>query len=175
VASKGVEHLLEAFAHRPQYRLDVAGEGPLQDSLRRRFSTCPNIRLVGSLQSAELVQMFRRACAVILPSWGPEAGPLAPLEALACGTPAIVRRAGGSAEAVEMSGGGLVYDNPEELLPLVDRIAGDAGLRRALSERAVSASREQFAEQQWMRQYFGIIEQIGRKNAAGRCTGRNHT
>lgn len=169
VASKGIDHLLEAFARRPGYRLDVAGDGPLRDGLQRRYAAYPHMRFLGAISGSELEKLLCRVHAVILPAWGPEAGPLSLLEAQACGAPAVVRRAGGSAETIELTGGGLVYDRTEELLPLVDRLAGDLALCRSLSERAAAGSREHFTEERWMEQYFGIIRQVGRMSGPSPC------
>jgi glycosyltransferase involved in cell wall biosynthesis len=103
-----------------------------------------------------------------MPCWGPEVFPLTILEALACGAPVIVRRAGGSAEAVERTGGGLVYDEPEELLPLIDRISADAELRATLSERGREGARASYLEDSWMAAYFAIIDEVARAKDAGR-------
>ena len=166
VVSKGVEHLLEVFAQRPEYRLDVAGDGPLRGVLQSRYEGFPQIRFLGETAGPELERLFRRARAVVVPSWGPEVSPLTVLEALACGAPVIVRRAGGSAEAVELAGGGLIYERPEELLPLVDRLAKDAALNKTLSIQAELGSSEHFSEEIWMKRYFSIIEQIAHDKSA---------
>jgi len=79
----------------------------------------------------------------------------------------IGRRAGGSVEAVELTGGGLVYEQPGELLPLVDRIAQDPALRARLAARALDGYREHFSEERWMRQYFEIIGQVREAGKTG--------
>jgi glycosyltransferase involved in cell wall biosynthesis len=159
-ASKGVHDLVRAFRERPAYELAIAGEGSLLDRLRREAADCPNIRLLGSLPHGELAALYEAALAVVSPTWGPEAFPLVNIEALSCGTPVIGRRAGGSVEAVELTGGGLVYERPDELLPLVDRLAQDPALRAALARRAAEGYRQHFSEERWMQQYFEIIEQL---------------
>lgn len=165
VASKGVEALLEAFAPRPDYRLVLAGDGALAGPLRRRFQAAEHIRFAGEVHAAELERLLRRATAVIVPSWGPEVLALSAVEALACGTPVIVRRAGGSAESVELTGGGLIYDRPEQLMPLVDRLAADSRLRATLAARALTGCRLHFSEERWMTRYFEIIDRIARAKA----------
>lgn len=166
VRSKGIEQVLEAFRDRPALELMVVGDGPLSDTLRAQYAKHPNISFVGPLPHAEMQALYGRATAVVIPSWGPEVFPLTALEAMICGAPVIVRRAGGSAEAVERTGGGLVYNEPDELLPLLDRVASDHQLRCELGERAREGTAAEYLEDTWMDRYFAIIEQIaGTKRA----------
>ena len=51
------------------------------------------------------------------------------LEALACGLPAVFLRSGGHPELVGEAG--LGFDEAEELPPLLDRLVGELGERRA--------------------------------------------
>jgi spore coat protein SA len=158
--SKGVEQMVEAFRQRPGYRLLVAGEGSLLSQLQSRFADCAHIRFLGALPHSVVSGLFRDAVAVISPTWGPEAFPLVNIEAMSCGTPVIARRAGGSAEAIERTGGGLVYDEPVELLPLVDRLAGDPALRRELAARASDGYQLHYSEERWMEHYFELIDRL---------------
>jgi len=160
VRSKGIEQLVEAMAQRPSLELQVAGEGALGASLRAQYRHAPNIKFIGAVPHDEMQALYRRATAVMIPSWGPEVFPLTVLEAMASGAPVIVRRAGGSAEAVEHTGAGLVYDHPEDLLPLIDRMVGDAGLRATLSARASGENAAEYLEEAWMTAYFAHIAAI---------------
>jgi glycosyltransferase involved in cell wall biosynthesis len=159
-ASKGVEDLVPAFRDRPGYDLLIAGDGRLSARLRDLCRDAPNIRLLGSVPHAEIGDLYGRATAVVSPTWGPEAFPLVTIEAMSCGTPVIGRRAGGSAEAIELTGGGLAYDAPRELAPLVDRVAGDRELRARLSAAALQGYRRHFSEDRWMARYFDVIREI---------------
>jgi spore coat protein SA len=159
-SSKGVEQLVDAFRDRPRYELLLAGDGALGGKLRSAYRDCPHIRFLGVLRKKQLATLLREADAVISPAWGPEAFPLVNIEAMSCGTPVIARRSGGSTESVERSGGGLIYDRPEELLPLVDRIAGDPDLRRSLALKAREGYLNHFTETRWMDRYFELINAI---------------
>jgi glycosyltransferase involved in cell wall biosynthesis len=158
--SKGIEDLVRAFRKRPQYDLVVAGAGSLLEKLRAEYADCPHIRFLGGVLHGEIASLFSASMAVISPTWGPEAFLLVNAEAMSCGTPVIGRRAGGSVETIERTGGGLIYEQPEELLPLVDRLAGNTTLRAELAERAAKGYREHFSEARWMEQYFETIEEI---------------
>ena len=165
-SSKGLEQLLDTFRQRPNYELLIAGKGTLGARLRRDYADCTHIRFLGVLQQSQLAALLRDADAVISPSWGPEAFALVNVEAMSCGTPVIARRSGGNAESIERSGGGLVYDNPRELLPLVDRIADDPELRRNLALRAGEGYLKYFSETRWMENYFEVIRSITASKAA---------
>ncbi len=162
VRSKGIEQLLEAMAQRPALELIVVGDGALGPALREQYRSAPNIRFLGAVPHDEMQALYRRATAALVPSWGPETGPLTVLEGMACGAPVIVRRAGGSAEPIERTGGGLIYDEPEELLPLVDRLVADAGLRASLAARAREGAMAHYLEDTWMTAYLACIDEIAR-------------
>jgi glycosyltransferase involved in cell wall biosynthesis len=159
-ASKGIWHLLEAFRERPCYELLIAGNGVLAEQLKSRFADCAHIRFLGVLQRAQVAALLREAVAVVSPSWGPETFPLVNIEAMSCGTPVIARRGGGSVESIESTGGGLIYDEPQQLLQLVDRIASDPELREELAHKAREGYAANFSEARWMEQYFDLIRNI---------------
>ena len=165
-SSKGVEQLVDAFRNRPGYELLIAGDGTLAGKLRFTCGDSPHIRFLGGLPKGQLAALLRDADAVISPAWGPEAFPLVNIEAMSCGTPVIARRSGGSAESIERSGGGLIYDRPEELLHLVDCIASDPELRRNLAARASEGYLKYFSEARWMERYFELISAIAATKTA---------
>jgi spore coat protein SA len=165
--SKGIEDLVRAFRKRPQYDLVVAGAGSLLAKLQAEYEDCPHIRFLGSVSHGEVAALFAASMAVISPTWGPEAFLLVNAEAMACGTPVIGRRAGGSVESIERTGGGLIYEQPEELLPLVDRMASNSTLRAELADLAAKGYRDHFSEARWMEQYFETIKEIGDAKGVG--------
>jgi len=163
-SSKGLEQLLEAFSQRPGYELIIAGGGSLAAELQARCADYANIRMLGTLAAGHLAALFRDADAVVSPTWGPEAFPLVNIEAMSCGTPVIARRSGGSLESIERTGGGLMYNEPEELLPLLDRIASDPELRKSLAAKAIAGYQDHYSEERWMEQYFDLIRIYSKKS-----------
>jgi len=166
VISKGIEDLLEAVATRPTLRLEVVGDGPLGPALRERYRDVAHITFRASVAHAEMASVFAGATAVVVPSWGPEVFALTVIEAMACGVPVVVRRAGGSAETIERTGGGLVYDEPHELPALLERLASDAAMRETLAARARIGVQTHYAQAQWFDTYLGIIEEIAASKRA---------
>ncbi|MDZ7784930.1 MAG: glycosyltransferase [Halioglobus sp.] len=96
--------------------------------LRDRYAHYSNIQFLGAVPQSTLVDYYRRACAVILPSLAPETFGLTVVEAFACGTPAIVRAAGGNRETVDATGAGFVYSNDTELRAALDAFYRDSTL-----------------------------------------------
>jgi glycosyltransferase involved in cell wall biosynthesis len=140
-ASKGIGVLLEEFARLPAFDLDVIGDGELRHRFEEQYAGHRHIRFLGSVPQRELIGAYQNATALILPSLAPEVFPLTVLEALACGTPAVVHDAGGNREAVEKTGGGVVYRSGKELRQILSALAQDATLREALAQRARTGKR----------------------------------
>lgn len=167
---KGLEQLLTAFSERPDYRLLIAGNGSIETELRDRYSQLPNVQFLGLLPHAKLHELLVNATAAVVPSWGPEVFPLTVLEAIACGAPVIVRRSGGSAEAIEMGGGGWIYDSEDELLPLLDRIVADPQQLMKMRRQALDNASQNFRVNTWMDRYIELIAEI-RSEKSGMATG----
>jgi glycosyltransferase involved in cell wall biosynthesis len=96
VGYKRVDLLVDAFRDLPDRRLLVVGEGPDLAMLRARAPA--NVEFAGFLQPARLLERLQRARAFLFA--GVEDFGIAPVEALACGTPVIALRKGGAAETV---------------------------------------------------------------------------
>lgn len=155
--SKGIDQLLQAFTQRPGFDLLLAGWGSMGPSLLKQYSGFNNIRFLGFQPHDRMAELYRQATAVVSPFWGPEVFGLVTIESMACGTPVIGRRAGGSTEVIEQTAGGLVYDHPEELLPLVDRLAADPELRRSLGRKGQQVVERHFSEERWVGKYLELI------------------
>lgn len=158
--SKGIRELAQSFRRLPQYDLLVAGDGELGDALRQEFRDSANIQFLGVVGRGRLVELYQQAAAVIMPCIGPEVFPLVPIEAMACGTPVIVRQAGGSGEAIEQTGGGVVYQTEEELVSAIQRMAGDHEWRSELARRAKAGYDAHYTADQHVSRYLQIIETV---------------
>jgi len=161
-ASKGVESILETFTALGDYELVLAGEGDALPRLKERFANYPNIRFAGRLDATSLVQLYSSATALLFPSLAPETFGLTAVEAMACGTPAIVRDAGGCAEIIETTNAGFVYRQSSELPALLHRIVREPGLRQRLSELALSGIRKFYTRQRYMDDYLALIDELHR-------------
>jgi glycosyltransferase involved in cell wall biosynthesis len=168
-ASKGIGLLLEEFAQLPEFDLHVIGDGELRHLLQTQYAGYLHIRFLGSVPQHQLVGAYQSATALILPSLAPEVFPLTVLEALACGTPAVVHDAGGNREAIEKTGGGFVYRSGEELRHILSTLAQDTTLRETLAQRARIGYEQFYSREHYMVRYLGLIDALEKKK---RVVGR---
>ena len=133
-AEKGVLELLDAARGLP---LVVVGDGPL----RRRV---PGAR--GFVPPAELGSYYERAAVVVVPSRREGYGIVA-REAMAYGRPVVATDVGGLPDAVVHGETGLLVPprDPQALRAALERLLGDAELRRRLGVAARERARREFS------------------------------
>lgn len=141
-AHKGHRHLLEAAARVrmavPEARFVLVGQGPMEDELRRRAR---ELGLDGNVVFAGYREDALRVAAAfdlfVLPSTH-EGLPIALVEAMALGKPAVVTAVGGVPEVVEDGAHGLVVPpgDPGALARAIVTLLRDARLRERLGAGA---------------------------------------
>jgi glycosyltransferase involved in cell wall biosynthesis len=159
---KRVDLLVEAFAAMPERRLMVIGDGP--ELMRLRSLAPANVRVLGYQAAAVVLEHMQRAKAFLFAAV--EDFGIAPIEALACGTPVIALRRGGAAETCagldSAEPTGVFFEEPSaaavvEAVKVFEasgsRISSDACRRRA----------ERFAAPRFRREFRAFVE---RKYAA---------
>ena len=165
-ASKGITVLLNDFLSIPNYDLVIVGDGDLRAALQRQYAQSPHIRFLGPVSHDKLIPLYQRATALILPSLAPESFGLSVVESFACGTPAIVRAAGGNREAIDITGGGFVYETREQLYQALAAVVGDARLRETLGKRARLGYEQHYSEERYMGAYLELISAIRQREHA---------
>lgn len=160
-ASKGVEQLLRVAAELPEIDCLIVGDGDLRALLAERYAAHPHIRFTGSMQQAALIDYYRRASALVMPSIAPETFGLTIVEAAACGTPAIVAAgSGGAAEIVTATGAGLLYAGDQALSAAIQQLAGDGSLRARLGALARRGYEERYTRERHIDAYLGEVDGI---------------
>jgi glycosyltransferase involved in cell wall biosynthesis len=162
-ASKGIAVLLKEFAGISEYNLMVVGGGDLLPTLQRQYAEQRHIQFLGPLSQEQLGPLYQKATALVLPSLAPEVFPLTVLEAFAHGTPAIVHDAGGSREAIDKTGGGLVYHSREELHKALTLLATDSRFRETLGQRARAGYTKFYSEATYVERYLNLIQAIAKE------------
>ena len=157
---KGPQTLLPHFRGASGPELWIAGRGSLDEALRQMAAGHPRIRLLGHVGEPRLSELFRGAAALLLPSLCDEVFPLVILEAFRCGTPVVARRLGGTTEAVESSGGGLVYTDERELDAAIDRLLGDPAMRTRMGQRGYAAFEQRWTPEAHLGRYLAIIAEL---------------
>lgn len=138
--NKGIETLIAALARTPEpIRLTLVDDDGSDNKVRRwarEQGVQDRITLTGRVDSSALIELYRRAALVVVPSRFEGFG-LPAVEAMACGTPVVATRAGALSEVIERTGGGLLVDrdDPAALAGGITRLANDANLRESLAKR----------------------------------------
>ena len=119
VKLKGVHIIIAALADIPVATLLIAGSGPEERRLRQladSLGVAHRIRFLGDVSHTDLCEYYNAADVLVLAS-SREGMPNVVLEALACGTPVIATRAGGTPELVSSpEAGGLMQERTPEAL-----------------------------------------------------------
>lgn len=138
VRSKGVDVLIRALGSvLGDHRLIVVGDGPQRAalmSLADEQGVGGRVRWVRSVPHRDVAAHLMHTDVAVLPSQYEEAGRCL-IEAMAAGTPVVASRVGGIPSIVEEGVNGLLVpaDDHVALGSAVERVLGDANLRRALT------------------------------------------
>jgi glycosyltransferase involved in cell wall biosynthesis len=87
------------------------------------------------------------------------------VEAFQQGTPVIANNLGATAEIVEESGGGLLYDTEEGLRQAMARLLEDPPYRRELGQRGYEAYQRNWTVEAHLERYLGLIQDLSRVQA----------
>jgi len=92
---------------------------------------------------------------------------LSVIEAFACGTPVIVRDSGGSREAVDRTGGGIVYQSRAELRAAILALAANPELQGHLAERARAGYARHYSRERYLRDYLDVVAELDLAKRSG--------
>lgn len=139
---KGYSHLLRAMRSLiddfPDYSLLIVGDGPEKNTIHREIETLGlqrHVHLLGKLPQTELVCLLNQSRLFVLASLR-EGLPKALLEALACGTPAVVTDACNAGGFIRDVGLEVPSGDAEALATAMARLIVDRGLWNRCSARA---------------------------------------
>jgi glycosyltransferase involved in cell wall biosynthesis len=141
VPYKRLEMVLEAYrgSGRP---LKIVGTGPEQERLRSALPA--EAEMLGRVDDEALRELYRGCHTVVMA--GVEDFGIVPLEAMACGRPAVVFAEGGARDSVVPGETGVVYheDSRASLWAAIDSLRGLRFNTAALRARAEAFSRPAF-------------------------------
>jgi glycosyltransferase involved in cell wall biosynthesis len=164
-AQKGIEGLIEALARmRHAASLDVVGDGPLASALAARVGALgltDRVRWLGALPQPTLVDLYRRAAALVVPSTDEGLG-LVAVEAQLCETPVVAYESGGLTDTVQHERTGLLVPPGvvDALSAALDQLLDhpDRGAELGRAGRIVALAG--FAPESAARRYAGIYRSV---------------
>lgn len=125
---KGFQHLMRAMTRvrdaEPDARLVIGGQGGMRDeleSLAEELGIADRTDLLGYVESETLNDWMNAADLMVLPSYSESFG-VVQLEAMACGTPVVATKNGGSEEVITSDDYGLLVEGPESHDELADAV-----------------------------------------------------
>ena len=156
IGYKRVDLLVQAFRDLPERRLVIVGDGP--DHARLKAAAGNNVEFAGRLPRAQLRERLQRARAFLFAAV--EDFGIAPVEAMACGTPVIALARGGAAETVV----GLDATEPTGVLFAEQTAAAVAQAVRSFEEherriraQACRARAERFSAARFRAEFTGFV------------------
>jgi glycosyltransferase involved in cell wall biosynthesis len=156
VERKGLDTAIDAVALLPDAELVIAG-GPPRARLADDPEGCrlieraarlgleDRVRFTGQVAQHALPALYRSADLVVCTPWYEPFG-MVPLEAMACGVPAVVAAVGGLVDTVIDGVTGLHVPprDPEALAGAINVLLGDASMRAAMARRAALRARDRY-------------------------------
>lgn len=107
---KGLINLIEAAGLSGQ-RIVIAGTGPEEDNLKKNSESLKApVEFIGLKNSSELINIIKKAQAVVIPSIWAENMPLSLMEALSLGKIIIASNMGGLPEVIKDEENGLIFE-----------------------------------------------------------------
>ncbi len=157
---KGVATLLEAHAQMPNaVELRIAGTGPLEESLRRRYGRA---RFLGFLSGDTLRKTIEEASVIAVPSEWYENCPMSVLEAMAFGKAVIASNIGGIPELVLDGETGLLFEagNHGALSECLEKIMGNPMMRAQFGIAGRRRVEQCFSAEQHFEKLMGIYSAL---------------
>lgn len=152
---KGIESLLKAASRLP-YKLYIAGSGPLEAELKKKY-TANNIIFLGYLGTKDTIELFKKVSFTVIPSISYENNPLGVIESMCCGTPVLGRNIGGIPELLEISSFNCLFTQDKELPSLITKMFNTvvSADRNELSTAAL----QRFSSEHYYQKWLEIVKQ----------------
>lgn len=160
---KGLDDVIPLFAGPGPSDLVIAGDGEYAETLRTRAAGMDRVRFLGRVPVDELRGIYQGALALIVPSVCFETFGIIIIEAFRQGVPVIARGIGPFPELIARSGGGLLFDRPEQLRQALRRFEAEAGLREDLGRAGREAFRRYWSEQVVVPQYLDLVRRVAER------------
>jgi len=166
---KGVHTILDALEQietKCRFELNIVGTGPAdyQQRLADQAASLKGttVRFLGKKPRADLADIYRKHDLLLFPSIIEEGLGLVIVEAMACGTPALVSRTGGSPETVEGSPVPNTFEreNPSELATRISDLVAEPGQWRELRDWSIRFAQTRFSLERTVTETERFLAQV---------------
>lgn len=137
-AGRGHREAIEAAAQLPSDTFLIhVGKGELRPELEARAAAlgAANRNVWAGYADDDLPELYRAMDVFLFPASGSDQGQRALLEAMASGVPVVAVDVPGVRDLMTHEREGFVVSGPAELVPALERLRNDAGLRKEFGER----------------------------------------
>jgi glycosyltransferase involved in cell wall biosynthesis len=152
VPYKRIDLIVEAFSKMPDRRLIVVGDGPEMEKIRAK--ALPNVTFTGHESNERLCRHMQLAKAFLFAA--EEDFGIAPVEAMACGTPVIAFNRGGVVESVVDGETGLFFTE-QSAASIVDAV--NRFEQKNWSAKACRLQSEKFSSQRFRNQITRYVKE----------------
>jgi glycosyltransferase involved in cell wall biosynthesis len=172
VTHKGVEVLLKAVSLLPDtpFVLNIAGKGPLQDTVRDAARTDSRIRFHGFVSRAEKQKLLTGSDVLLFPSIWVENAPMAIAEALSHGLAVVATDLGASPEFVDDEVNGLLFPRTDAraLAARIEALAVSPEMVSRLQSGARETARTLPSVESMTDSYLSLYESVLRSRPSER-------
>jgi glycosyltransferase involved in cell wall biosynthesis len=165
---KGVDHTLRAFARllarHPEASYRIVGKGsdrPRLEALAAELKLDGRVVFESDLSDGELAERYRRCSVFVLPS-GQEGFGIVFLEAMRFSKPCVGGDAGGTPDVIRNEETGLLvpFGDEQALEAALDRLLGDASLRRRLGRAGRERLEREFVFSRFRERLRGHLQEL---------------
>ena len=156
---KGITLLLNAFSHL-KHNIVIIGDGPLKKNVISSCEANKNIKYLGKKNNADVIEILKKAKALIVPSIWHEVMPMTIIEAFACGCPVLASNFGSMKSMVKEDYNGYLFNmnNKKSLINCVNKY------EKNFSNEMIINARKTFTEHySRQKQYKALIKIIKQK------------
>ncbi len=158
---KGPQVAIRAFRRtKVPANLLMVGTGTMRAELEEMARGDERIRFLDYVAPARLDHLYRGATALLAPSVWPEMGNQTVLQALSCGTPAIVSGQGCLPELIGEGRCGIVARSEEETAGAMERML-DPGHRAAFERPCREEYLREYTPARFKERYYRLIDDLG--------------
>ena len=171
---KGLDDTIPVFRDYPDADFLIAGDGEYASRLQEIANGLDGVQFLGRLASDQLDRYYKHAIALIVPSVCFETFGIILIESFRQKTPVLARRIGPFPEIVDRSGGGLLFDGPEDLKSAMRKIQFDSEFRERLARDGFKAFQDHWSESAVVPKFLALVEaaakQRGREDIIKKLT-----